>query len=302
MPEKDITERHLESYNDVFADVVNVLLFDGKRRVNPEDLKDTRARTFYKADGKLHEQERDISKLWVAEGAVISLIGFENQTEADWDMPLRVLGYEGADYRNQLSEKGGLYPVVTLVLYFGDSPWTAPRTLFERVSVAEGLKPFVNDYRVNVFEIPRLTAEQVGQFKSDFRIVADYFVQMGRDEDYVPPRQTIEHVDAVLKLMSALTRDHRFEETQSEFRKGEAVTMLSVLDKVEARGIQLGEARGIKLGEARGIKLGRNEGRNEGITSTARRMLVRGVPLEQVVDFTGLSRGEVEALRRGMDN
>ena len=152
--------------------------------------------------------------------------------------------------------------------------------------MAEGLKPFVNDYRVNVFEVPRLTAEQVGQFKSDFRIVADYFVQMGRDEDYEPPRQTIEHVDAVLKLMSALTRDHRFEETQGEFRKGEAVTMLSVLDKVEARGIQLGEARG----EARGI------------ATTARRMLVRGVPLEQVVDFTGLSLGEVEALRRGMDN
>ena len=302
MPERDMTEKHLEGYNDVFADVVNVLLFDGKRRVKPEDLKDTRARTFYKTDGKLHEQERDISKLWVSEGAVISLIGFENQTEADWDMALRVLGYEGADYRGQLSAGQGLYPVVTLVLYFGDSPWTAPRTLFERVSVAEGLKPFVNDYRVNVFEIPRLTAEQVGRFTSDFRIVADYFVQMGRDEDYEPPRQTIEHVDAVLKLMSALTRDHRFEETQSEFRKGEAVTMLSVLDKVEARGIQLGEARGIKLGEARGIKLGRNEGRNEGITSTARRMLVRGVPLEQVVDFTGLSRGEVEALRREMDN
>ena len=101
----------------------------------------------------------------------------------------------------------------------------------------------------------------MGQFKSDFRIVADYFVQMGRDEDYIPPRQTIEHVDAVLKLMSALTRDHRFEETQSEFRKGEAVTMLSVLDKVEARGIQLGC----------------NEGRNEGIAATARRMLDRGV-------------------------
>ena len=160
--------------------------------------------------------------------------------------------------------------------------------------MAEGLKPFVNDYRVNVFEVPRLTAEQVGRFTSDFRIVADYFVQMGRDEDYMPPRQTIEHVDAVLKLMSALTRDHRFEETQSEFRKGEAVTMLSVLDKVEARGrvegIQLGEARGIQLGEAKGI------------AATARRMLVRGVPLEQVVDFTGLSPDEVAALQRGMDN
>ena len=72
MPERDMTEKHLEGYNDVFADVVNVLLFGGKRRVKPEDLKDTRARTFYKTDGKLHEQERDISKLWVSEGAVLA--------------------------------------------------------------------------------------------------------------------------------------------------------------------------------------------------------------------------------------
>ena len=29
--EKDITQKTLEDYNDVFADVLNVLLFDGKR-------------------------------------------------------------------------------------------------------------------------------------------------------------------------------------------------------------------------------------------------------------------------------
>ena len=78
--------------------------------------------------------------------------------------------------------------------------------------------------------------------------------------------------------------------------------MLSVLDKVEARGIQLGEARGIKLGEARGIKLGRNEGRNEGIAATARRMLGMSFTSEQISQATGLSLSEVEALRRGMDN
>ena len=30
MAEKDISEKILESYNDVFADIVNVLLFDGE--------------------------------------------------------------------------------------------------------------------------------------------------------------------------------------------------------------------------------------------------------------------------------
>ena len=31
MAEKDVTEKLLADYNDVFADIVNVLLFDGKK-------------------------------------------------------------------------------------------------------------------------------------------------------------------------------------------------------------------------------------------------------------------------------
>ena len=292
MSERDITEKHLEAYNDVFADIVNVLLFNGQRRVHPDDLRDTKARTLYKADGKLREQERDVSKLWVSEGIVISLIGFENQTVADRDMPLRVLGYDGADYRNQLSAKDGLYPVVTLVLYFGESPWTAPQSLYERISIPEELRPFVNDYRVNVFEISRMTDDQVELFTSDFRIVADCFVQTRWNRDYVPSRQTIEHVDAVLKLFSALTRDHRFEEAQNYFRKGEGVTMLSVLDKVEARG----EARGIQLGEARGIQLGEARGNIQGAVGMCRDFGVsRDEAVERVARMFNLSEADARA-------
>ena len=45
-------------------------------------------------------------------------------------------------------------------------------------------------------------------------------------------------------------------------------------------------------------RVARAEGEARGIASTARRMLARGVSSEQVVDFTGLSPDEVEALRR----
>ena len=85
-----------------------------------------------------------------------------------------------ADYHSQLSAKGGLYPVVTLVLYFGDDPWTAPRSLYERVQVPGDLRPFVSDHRINVFEISFLTDEQTERFTSDFRIVVDYFVSSDR--------------------------------------------------------------------------------------------------------------------------
>ena len=36
MGEKDIAEKVLEDYNDVFADIVNVLLFQGEQIVKPE--------------------------------------------------------------------------------------------------------------------------------------------------------------------------------------------------------------------------------------------------------------------------
>ena len=52
-------------------------------------------------------------------------------------------------------------------------------------------------------------------------------------------------------------------------------------------------------GEARGEARGLAKGIADGIATTARRMLARGVPSEQVADFTGLSPDEVEALRAG---
>lgn len=56
MGQKDITEKLLEDYNDVFADIVNVLLFRGNRIVKEESLKETKVKSQYKAEaGKLHE-------------------------------------------------------------------------------------------------------------------------------------------------------------------------------------------------------------------------------------------------------
>ena len=91
---------------------------------------------------------------------------------------LRVIGYDGAGYRAQLladnDGKGGnsskvRYPIVTLVLYFGMERWNRHRRLLECFKVPEELKPYINDYKVNVFEIAWLEPETVRKFRSDFR-------------------------------------------------------------------------------------------------------------------------------------
>lgn len=55
---------------------------------------------------------------------------------------------------------------------------------------------------------------------------------------YIPNPKTIKHVDAVLKLMAALTGDARFEDAIKDIpaRERRHVTMCKVLDDAEKRG------------------------------------------------------------------
>lgn len=244
MGAKDMTENYLEAYDDVFADIVNVLLFDGKRVVNPNQLRQGWERAVYKTDGNLHEEERDILKYWRKKRVCIAVYGIESQTKIDSAMPLRVIGYDGASYREQ-ALKGAQkkkYPVITVVLYFGtDRPWRRPLKLSDCMDIPDELHRYFSDYQLNVFNIAFLPDETVGKFTSDFRIVADYFSQVRKNKEYVPSKETMKHVDAVLKLMSVMTGDHRFEKAQ---REGEVHNMCEVMDRVEQRGMQKGIRKG----------------------------------------------------------
>lgn len=242
MAVKDMAEKILESYNDVFSDIVNVLLFKGKQVLSADELEEEAPRSYYKADGKVHEIERDVAKRWKNGNIRVACIGFENQTAADPDMPLRVIGYDGAEYRAQLLAENSAakrYPVVTLVLYFGyDKPWSGPLSLKERMEIPQELEEYINDYKINLFQIAYLPREQVQQFRSDFRIVADYFVQKREKGEYLPSTQEITHVQETLQLLSVMTNDHRFEEIYNERNEmeGGLHNMCDVLDRAVNKG------------------------------------------------------------------
>lgn len=166
------------------------------------------------------------------------MFGFENQTAADKKICFKLYGYDGAVYKSQY-EESTTYPVITLVLYFGYTRhWRGPKSLLESIDIPEELKSYVNDYHMNLFEIAWLTSEQIKMFMSDFRIVADYYSHLRRNKTYVPNKTTLKHVDAVLKLMTALTGDPGFEdiinETSAEERR--SMTMCEVLDKARKEG------------------------------------------------------------------
>lgn len=257
MGEKDKSEKYLESYDDVFADIFNVLLF-GKKWIQKERLRALDTESIYKMeDGSLGCQRRDILKEYANGRYMIAALGIENQTVIDRDMPIRVMGYDYAGYREQIKHSGKRVPVITIVLNFGKSEWKSPLALKEILQMPEELEPFVQDYKIHVFNIAHLSKEIRNCFTSDFKVVADYFAEKDTKE-YKPDRQEIVHVEGVLEMLRVFTDDMRYDiikkGVMEQAEKGGKVTMCTFVDKM------------VNIG----IEQGREEGREEGI-----RVLVR---------------------------
>jgi hypothetical protein len=241
----------------------------------------------YKADdSKLHEQERDIAKLWQNGNIQLAICGIENQTKSERLMPVRVFSYEGASYRSQLlKNKRKIIPAITIVLYFGKDHWTKPRTLKELMKIPEGLEEYVNDCKIHVFEISWLTDEQVAMFRSDFKIVANFFVNKRKNKNYVPDdKTTIKHVDEVLKLLSVMSGDRRYEKIFAENKsgKGRVKNMCEVAERL------------VNQGRTEGLAEGRAEGRAESIE----RLLRKGKTPEEIHELLDYPMKEIRRVNR----
>ena len=264
---KDHAEKLLEDYNDVFADIINGLVYKGTRVVREEELEAGPTETLYKAaEGNLGEQRRDVLKRDKKNGTEYSVwFGLENQTGEDRTMPVRVMGYDYATYEQNLRrrKKGErIEPVVTLVLYFGNKRWRGPRRLHELVRLPEEIKEYVQDYGINLVEVSYLSEEEIGRFESDFRLVAEYFRarRLGAEEQMRYNTRTIRHVEAMLEFLRTFARYERFEKIQEELvesaKKGREIKMCNLVDQWVNMGEEKGKAEGRYISLQKIIKNG----------------------------------------------
>lgn len=272
---QDVTEKILEAYDDVFADIVNALLFRGKQIINPADLTDAQNVSTYKLDDSIKWQERDVSKYWQKNKMKISCFGFENQTKVDYAMPIRTMNYDAAEYYKQIGTTEPYYPVITLVLYFGTKQkWTKKKSLFDLFedSVSKELLPYINDYKLNVFDLAWLTDEEISYFKSDFKLVVEYLraERTGNVEDW--DKQKVEHIHELINLLRSISDNEILKRTEIEDfiiqtqQKTGGVKMSGLFqtywNKGHDEGIALGVQKGISQGRTEGISIGRTEGIN----------------------------------------
>ena len=235
--QKDLAEKQLLDCNDVFADIVNAVVFQGKQIIKLKDLREAHPVSSYREDG-LRSQERDIAKRWVKGNTTICFIGTENQNEIDPDMLFRNIGYDGAAYRDQMNQGKERYPVVTFVLYCGDKQWNKPLTLHETLgNIPEDLKRYVNDYRMNLIDVKRMDQSEMERLKSDFWHVVKT-IQESKQSDYEPDdTRIIVHAKEVGAFMTEYSGINYSGAVKSLSKRHERITMKSLLSEAEKKEI-----------------------------------------------------------------
>lgn len=211
MAEKDVTEKILMSYADVFADCINTLVYGGERKLNPEDTQPAPTESFYKTE-KVHNQFCDASRYLTEKGTIVLQYIIENETELGERQVLRKISYQGGAYRQQLESGTPVYGVIAVVIDWTGKTSRIPQSL-HALLLRNGMPPEklkeIDDSKLAVYHMNNLPLETRSRFISDMGFVADYL-----NEGNFERRggQNIVHMEALCDMMEAITGDTRFTE------------------------------------------------------------------------------------------
>ena len=288
MKQKDLVEKDFVALPDVAADMLNALLFDGEPIINAEELVPAPTETLYFGDSgkRLRNQYEDLAKYEMREGQIQTMYLFANQTLPDSRMILRKAGYIGGAYREQYEEKAaGSYPVIELILYWGEKHWQGPRSisqLYSKHNLSLRSKKYIDNICLHVWEMRHLPQEIRERFSSDMRIVLDYLAE---GNSYCSDRPVV-HKSALIRMLKVLSGDKDIEDIEKQLetmdiREEDKITVCELFEQYERKGrnegIQQGRSEGIQQGRSEGIQQGRSEGIQQGRSEGIREGLREGI-------------------------
>ena len=180
---------------EIFADLFNAYLYDGKSVIDPQKLTS--------ADRLLNEQIgnakgqteltriRDVYKAYQDDDMTYIMLGIENQMDVHYAMPLRNMIYDAlsmlaskrqksaehiamkdlkdpAEYLSRFAKTDRLPAVITLVVYTGLKPWDGPMRLHHMIDVPdENLKRFIPDYFINLLVPATMADEMLAKYSTE---------------------------------------------------------------------------------------------------------------------------------------
>ena len=264
----------------VFADLFNHLMYGGQPVLKPEDMTemDPAELAFpFGGDGKISavQKYRDAVKQVVSmqdgKAAYLLVLGIENQTNVHYAMPARNMLYDALNYASQIGRiarhhrqsgdlaSGGeflsgmtasdrLVPVITLVVYFGQTEWDGPTSLHEMLETRdETVLKYTPDYRINLIAPISMSEEETESFHSDFRLLAG-MIRTCRDKTAMSrllQTEDFRHMDPLTAAVANEVTSSKLRLTTNE--KGEVdmcIAMQEILEDAKYEGKIEGKIEG----------------------------------------------------------
>lgn len=212
----NVTTKYMRQ-NEIFADVCNYLIYDGKQVIEPDSLEELDTRQVevpYGGNGGAGQpvqKTRDVVKSLVAmtdRRMAYLILAVENQSHIHYAMPVKNMVYDALQYAKQISDaaashrrsgdyKGAdgdeylsgfmkedrLLPVVTMVVYFDSKEWDGPMSIHEMFTDQdERILELVPDYRINLITPASIKEEDFGKFRTSLREVLA-FIKYSQDSE-----------------------------------------------------------------------------------------------------------------------
>lgn len=272
MGQPDLSSNSLISHPDVFADIINAFVYEGKQVLAKEDLKPFYTNTdLAKEGGTLKGLYRDVCMEDLRGGVRYVIWGIENQYVEDYTTPFKVMGYDYTAYDRQIEEftaqnranKTNAYvngllpaqklkPVITIVLYYGAAKIPDNICAMMDMPRDEAVRKYIQNYKLNMVKLRELTTAQAETFRSDFAYIAKFLATSYNKVEYIEnlkqSNQILIHTKDTLHTLAAITKDKRYLKL-SETKK-EETAVCEIADALYNEGFE----KGITQERAEGIK------------------------------------------------
>ena len=291
MAQKDLTAKKLEAHTDIFATIFNALLFEEKL-IDPHNLSLAPTEEFVEAtDGTTRSLIRDMAMKY-SDGNEdnyfgLAILGAENQSLPDEYAPIRIMGYDYGNYREQIDrhkskkrelrdlinvantdnvktflqtelaklDEFSITPAITIILNFSKKSWTTNKSLLDMVKNPNNrFSRWMRDYPIYVFDMCDLTNEQICRLEGDFKEIAKIFTYGNeaniRTNGLKYPLDTLDFLIAHKNEQSYISARKRIADME---KKGDVITMGTLVDELE-RNKAIEDAKNfIKNGGPEGI-------------------------------------------------
>ena len=270
--QKDVSLKTFWRDNEHFADLFNATVFNGKQVLKPDKLTemdtDVSATIHSKRYNESITRNRDVVKK-MSDGVEFNILGLEIQDKTHYAMPLRTMTYDALGYIKEyndikkhhklnkdsfssheeflsgINKSDRFHPIITLVLYYGESLWDGPTCLSDMmISMPDNIKAYFSDYKLNLVQI--LDSDKYTFYNEDVRDVFNIIRNIYNDDfDSIYREYESRNVDIdVMELICNITSVPKLMDLCTDTEQGGTVNMCEAMKRFQAEC----ESKGMKEG------------------------------------------------------